>query len=120
MGGKRLAKRERGHKSPLRHFASLGFTNRYAIYLLLFLSAGLAGGFYLAMLSIRYQYTGALACWTVVFTPIGTAVGVVLGKIVDKNRAENVSGNGDGITFASAEAKGFVREEEMDNASPPI
>lgn len=120
MGGKYLAKRERGRKGPFRHMASLGFTNRYAIYLLLFLSAGLAGGFFLAVLSIKYQYTGALACWTVVFTPIGTAVGIVLGKIVDKNRAENVSGNGDGITFASAQAKGFVKEEEVDRVSPPI
>jgi len=118
MSGKHLAKQER--KGLFRHFVSLGFTNRYAIYLLLFLVAGMVGGFYLAVLSIKYQYAGALACWTVVFTPIGTAIGVVLGKIVDKNRAENVSGNGDGITFASAEAKGFIRDEDMDNASPPI
>lgn len=81
---------------------------------------GLRADFFLAVLSIKYQYTGALACWTVVFTPIGTAVGIVLGKIVDKNRAENVSGNGDGITFASAQAKGFVKEEEVDRVSPPI
>lgn len=51
----------------------------------------MAGGFYLARMSIQYQYVGALACWTVVFTPIGTAIGVVLGKIVDKNKAENVA-----------------------------
>lgn len=120
MAGRYLAKRERERIGPFRHLASLGFTNRYAIYLLLFLVAGMAGGFYLAVLSIKYQYAGALACWTVVFTPIGTAVGVVLGKIVDKNRAENVSGSGDGITFAAAEAKGFVREEDVDLNSPPI
>lgn len=120
MNGKRLAKQGEEHKSLLRHFASLGFTNRYAIYLLLFLVMGIVGGFYLAVMSIKYQYVGALACWTVVFTPVGTAIGVVLGKIVDKNRAENVSGSGDGITFASAQARGFIREENMDNASPPI
>lgn len=120
MDGRYLAKRERERKGPLRHFASLGFTNRLAIYLLLFLAAGIVGGFYLAVLSIKYQYAGALACWTVVFTPIGTAIGVVLGKVVDKNRAENVNGEGDGITFASAEAKGFVREEDYDINSPAI
>ena len=120
MAGRYLAKRERERIGPFRHFASLGFTNRYAIYLLLFLVAGMAGGFYLAVLSIKYQYAGALACWTVVFTPIGTAVGVVLGKIVDKNRAENVSGKGDGITFASAEAKGFVQKEDYEINSPMI
>ena len=118
MAGRYLAERER--RGPLRHLSSLGFTNRLAIYLLLFLAAGIVGGFYLAVLSIRYQYAGALACWTVVFTPIGTAVGIVLGKIVDKNRAENVSGEGDGITFASAEAKGFVREDDYDINSPAI
>lgn len=120
MEGKHLAKGKRQHKGPLSHFVSLGFTNRYAIYLLLFLVAGMAGGFYLAVLSIKYQYAGALACWTVVFTPIGTAVGIVLGKIVDKNRAENVSGDGDGITFASAQAKGFMQQEDYDIDSPPI
>ena len=97
----------------------IGFTNCLAIYLLLFLAAGLIGGFLLAVLSIKYQYAGALACWTVVFTPIGTAIGIVLGKIVDKSKAENVSGSGDGITFASAQAKGFV-QEDCDSESPPI
>ncbi len=86
----------------------LGFTNRLAIYLLIFLAAGLTGGFYLALKSIQYQYTGALMCWTVVFTPIGTAVGLVIGKVVDKSKAENTGGNGDGITFAAAQASGFI------------
>ena len=96
----------------------IGFTNCLAIYLLLFLTAGLVGGFLLAVMSIRYQYVGALACWTVVFTPIGTAVGLVIGKVVDKSRAENVSGNGDGITFAAAQATGFTQEDS--NMSPAI
>lgn len=92
------------------HFKGLGFTNRLAVYLLLFLLLGLAGGFVLAVLSIRAQYTGALMCWTVVFTPIGTAVGMVLGKIVDKSKEENTSANGDGIVYAAAQASGFSRE----------
>lgn len=118
--GRRVSKQveHKPLRGLLKHLVSLGFTNRYAIYLLLVLVAGIAGGFYLAVMSIRHQYIGALACWTVVFTPIGTAIGVVLGKIVDKNRAENVSGTGDGITFASAQAKGFVRDYNPD--SPEI
>lgn len=88
----------------------IGFTNRLAIYLLLFLAAGLAGGFVLAFLSIKYQYTGALMCWTVVFTPIGTAISLVIGAVVNKSKAENTSGNGDGIVYAKAMASGFVEE----------
>lgn len=98
----------------------IGFTNRLAIYLLLFLVAGLFGGFFLAVLSIKYQYTGALACWTIVFTPIGTAIGSVIGKVVDKSKAENVGGNGDGITFASAQAKGFQQVADYNPDSPSI
>lgn len=105
-------------KRLTRHLKSLGFTNRLAIYMLLFLAAGLLGGFYLALKSIALAYTGALMCWTVVFTPIGTAVGAAISKVVDKNRAENVSGNGDGIVFASAQAKNFVKDDEVN--SPPI
>ena len=87
MKGKRLAHKKR--KGVIRHLASLGFTNRLAIYILVFLAAGLAGGFYLALKSIQYGYTGALMCWTVVFTPIGTAASVAISKVVDKNRAQN-------------------------------
>ncbi len=85
----------------LSHFKSLGFTNRLALYVLGFLGLGLAGGFYLAMRSITADYSGSLLCWTIVFTPIGTAVGCALPKIVDKNKAENTSG---GIVHDSAMA----------------
>ena len=105
----------------LKHIKSLGFTNRLAVYILLFLAAGLIGGFYLALKSIETGYTGALMCWTVVFTPIGTVAGVVLGKVVDKNRDENTSASGDGITYASAMAKGFIQEDaEEGSVSPSI
>lgn len=120
MAGKRVAKRQKKRKGLFNHLSSLGFTNRLAIYILLFLAAGLAGGFYLARESIQTGYTGALMCWTVVFTPIGTAVSIAISRVVDKNKAENTSGNGDGITFASAQAKGFVREGDADINSPPI
>lgn len=103
----------------LKHLKDLGFTNRLAIYILIFLAAGLLGGFYLAVMSIQYGYSGALMCWTVVFTPIGTVASLAIGKVVDKNRAQNTSGTGDGITFAAAQAAGFKRDDESEN-SPPI
>lgn len=102
----------------LKHLASLGFTNRLAIYILLFLAAGLAGGFYLALRSIVTGYTGALMCWTVVFTPIGTACSIVLSKIVHKSETENTSADGDGIKYATAKANNFGVVE--DNKSPAI
>ena len=109
-------KRERPKKGLLRR---LGFTNTLALLLVLLLSCGLAGGFLLAVMSIRHSYTGALACYTVVFTPIGTALGVVLGKIVDKSRAENTGPDGTGVVFAAAEADGFTGSDHSVD-SPPI
>lgn len=103
----------------LYHFKKLGFTNRLAIYILLFLAAGLAGGFYLALRSIVTGYTGALMCWTVVFTPIGTACSIVLSKIVHKSEVENSSADGEGIKYATAKANNFV-VEEFSVESPPI
>lgn len=104
MSGKRVLKKQR---------KKIGFTNTLAIYVLLFLTAGLAGGFYLALKSIEYNYMGALACWSAAFAPIGTVAGIALGKVVDKNKAENTGGNGDGITFAAAQASGFTQNNEQ-------
>ena len=101
--GKRVAKPKKGHT---------GFTNKLAICIMVFLAAGLAGGFLLALVSIKFGYTGALMCWTVVFTPIGTACGVVLARIVDKSRAENTGAYGIGIKFAAAQANGFNETEQ--------
>jgi hypothetical protein len=99
-----LAKRKHRIRN---HFKRLGFTNRLAIYILLFLAFGLAGGFYLAIKCIGMDYTGSLYCWTIVFTPIGTACSIVLSRIVDKNRDENTSADGDGISYALAKANEF-------------
>lgn len=96
----------------VRHFAKLGFTNRLALYIILFLAVGLTGGFYLSVRSIDAQYTGSLLCWTVVFTPLGTVAAAVLGKVVDKNRDENTSADGMGIAFAAAQANGFTPYED--------
>ena len=103
-------KRERSKEAAIKR---LGFTNTLALLLVMLLFLGLAGGFLLAVLSIRYSYTGALACYTVVFTPISTALSVVLARVVDKNRAENTGADGKGVVFAKAEAAGF-------QDSPPI
>lgn len=98
----------------------VGFTNRLAIYLMLFLAAGLVGGFVLALKSIQYQYMGALACFTVVFTPVGTAIGIVLNSIVHKSEAENRGADGEGIKYAAAKAVGFLQNESGVGDSPAI
>jgi hypothetical protein len=105
--------------TPFRHFNNIGFTNRMAVYIIWLLIIGLAGGFYLALKSITHAYTGALACWTIVFTPIGTACSIVLSKIVDKSTIENTSADGDGIKYAIAKANNF-KSVSNDNQSPPI
>lgn len=85
----------------------VGFTNQLAIKLVRLLSGGLFGGFVLAVLSIKYNYVGSLLCYTCVFTPIGTALSIVLAKVVDKSKAENTSADGDGIVYAKAKASNF-------------
>lgn len=117
--GKRLAPKE---SKLLTILGYLGFTNCLSILLVALLFIGLAGGFVLAILSIKYQYTGALACWTVVFTPIGTAVSIVLVRIVDKSRAENTGADGEGIKYAAAKAAKFTPEQEPEDSinSPAI
>lgn len=95
---------------------NIGFSNRLAIYTLLFLAAGLIGGFYLAIKSIQYQYTGPLVCWTVVFTPIGTAVGFIPHFVVHKSTVENSGADGEGIKFAAAKAVEFLQGDETENS----
>lgn len=118
-------KRKTTKKPPaiIQHLKEIGFTNRLAIYLVALLFLGLAGGFVLAVLSIKYQYTGALACYTVVFTPIGTALSIVLARVVEKSRDENTGPNGEGIKYATAMAELEAQTAQADDAdqnSPAI
>ena len=48
--GRRVRRKEK--KGLFAHLKNLGFTNRLALYIMVFLAAGLAGGFYLAVKSI--------------------------------------------------------------------
>ena len=107
---------ERGKKKTRRRRKKkfhIGFTNLLALLIMAFLCAGLMGGFYLALKSIEYQYMGALACYTAVFAPMGTAASIVLNSIVHKSEHENTGANGVGI-----KAAGFV-EKDFDE-SPQI
>ena len=116
-------------KGFIAHLKSLGFTNRLAIVLVIFLLIGLIMGFVLALLSIFYQYLGQLICFTAILSPIGTACSIVLNSIVNKSKAENLSGDGTGIKFAAAMADNFcgntteatplIPEDEFEE-SPPI
>lgn len=101
--------------SPKPKRKKVGFTNRLAIYILLFLAAGLVGGFLLAWRSITYGYVGALVCFTAALTPIGTATSVVLSFIVQKSKAENTGANGEGIVYATAMANNFVEDESAED-----
>ncbi len=120
MPGKRETKKKHKQNKIIKHFKALGFTNRLAIYCIIFLACGLGMGFYLAILSIESNYLGSLVCFTAALTPIGTMISVVIGKTVDKSKAENTGGNGDGIKFAAAQAAGFMENNDYSENSPPI
>lgn len=81
---------------------SIGATNRLAVYLVIMLLFGLVMGFILAVMSIHSDYAGSLICFTVVFTPMGTAISIVLNSIVNKSKAENTGADGEGIKYALA------------------
>lgn len=53
---------------------------------------------------------------------IDTALSVVLARIVDKNRDENTSAEGDGIKYAAGKASDFIVEKEPEGSvdSPAI
>ena len=96
---------ERGKKKskPKSKRPRLGFTN------------------WLARLSIVYGYTGAPACYTAAFAPIGTACSIVLSKIVHKSEVENSGADGEGIKFATAKAHNFCEDGiEGSKESPAI
>ena len=117
--GRRVRRKEK--KGLFAHLKNLGFTNWLAVCIMIFLAAGLAGGFYLARLSIVYGYTGALACYTAAFAPIGTACSIVLSKIVHKSEVENSGADGEGIKFATAKAHNFCEDGiEGSKESPAI
>lgn len=112
-GGKRLAVSDRKEALENAKFnkklnklnkKNIGFTNKLAIYLVLLLTLTLGLGFYLAIMSIKAQYTGALVCWSCVVGPLDACLGIVLVRVVDKSRAENVGPNGEGISYALAKA----------------
>ena len=86
----------------------LGFTNTLAIYLVLLLTFSLILGFYLALESIQAQYTGALICWSCVVAPLDACLGIVLARVVEKSRAENLGPGGVGISYAAAQATAFA------------
>ena len=94
-----------------KHVLGIGFTNRMAVYLILLMAAMMAGGYHLARLSIGYGYVGQLLCYTVVATPMGTAMAAVLGKITDKSKAENTEG---GCKYAAGLRSGWQKPAEKE------
>ena len=107
-------------KHNRKGYSRIGFTNTLAIYIMLFLVIGLIGGFILAWRSIEFGYTGQLLCWTVVFTPIGTACSIVLNSIVKKSEKENLGADGEGVKYATAKARNFEAEEDVGSEDSPM
>ena len=111
---------KRGKRSKPTYFQSLGHTDRLSLYILGVIILTIFMGFYLACKSIQSNYIGNLVCFTITTTPLDAALSIVLSKIVDKNKAENTGGNGDGIKFAMAQASMAAEQNNSNIASPQI
>lgn len=107
----------KGRRQKQTGIKSIGHTDRLSIYILFIIIVTILMGFYLAVESIKYNYTGALICFTAAIAPLDAALSFVLGKVVDKNKAENTGGNGDGIKFAIAQASGFSQNDHSPTAT---
>lgn len=83
----------------LVHLKSIGFTNRLAIYSLMFLFISIILGFILAMFSVIKSYTAALLVYTACVGPIGSLISISIGRTVEKSRAENCA---NGIVYETA------------------
>lgn len=81
-------------RETIRRRGLPGFTDCLAVACVLLLFIGLNMSYRLSVMSIEADYMGALQCFTVVFTPIGTMLGIVLTAVVNKNRAENTCMDG--------------------------
>lgn len=77
-----------------------GFTDTLAVFCLIIMTVGLFMAYKLGVMSIEADYMGALACFTVVFTPVGTMLGITLTAVVNKNKAENTDG---GVNYYKAQ-----------------
>lgn len=103
----------------LKHFKSIGFTNRLSLYSLGFLMVSIVLGFILAVMSIRHETNFALAAYTCSVAPIGTFVSIAIGKSIDKSKSENTSG---GVKYEMALAS-LTNEppiEIYDDSQPTI
>ena len=118
---KRLkSKKKKGlSESIIEHFKSLGFTNRLALGIIFVLILTIFMGFYLALKSIEYNHVSSLVCWTAAIAPLDSLLSIVLQSIVKKSLRENLSADGTGIVFASAQANNFG-VEPTSVESPPI
>lgn len=92
--------------------SKLGFTNKLAISIIVILAIGLVLSFVLALYSIKNQYLGTLACWTVGFTPLGVGLDIVLNSTVKKSENENTGADGEGIRYRQ-----LINEMKGDEAS---
>ena len=117
-----MTKKRRRKPWIIRHFSKLGFTNRLALYALVFLMISIVLGFILAVMSIRCGANFTLAAYTCSVAPIGTFVSIAIGKAIDKSKFENIQG---GVKYETAMASlnSQVMEgntELIDDSTPTI
>lgn len=97
-----VTRREWKRRYSARQYNGIGFTNKMCIGLVFIMFVGLCMGFALAVYSVKEQYTGALECFTIAFTPMGVGINIVLTRAVVKSDHENTSAEGEGIKYGKA------------------
>lgn len=88
--------------------------NRYLLWIVN------VGGLLLAFYCVRHSYTGALGWIAGMITAAWAAHGTICSWYFSMAKSDHRNAAGDGITFAAAQATGFVQEENSYSDSPPI
>lgn len=81
-----------------------------------------AGGIVLAFYCVHKEYNGSLPWIAAMVGLPWTAHGTVCGFYLNLVKSDHSSATGEGITFAAAQARGFVENQENDGSweSPAI
>lgn len=109
-----VKERTKKGKKPLDFSKKLINDNRHLLWIVN------VGGLLLAFFCVWRDYTGALGWIAGMITAAWAAHGTVCSWYFSMAKSDHLSATGEGITYAMAQANGFVHETEDHSDSPPI